>query len=150
MDTLTNEEALLSVSRSAVTLTGEKPIRDTSDDLDAIREVDYQADDNALASQVGEHGSYSFSMHVLNLPPRLYIKKQRRRNPGISLPETAVKLEVRTEARFRWPCRRTSYKSGLILRTLSPLMRLRILEPGSGLSKARHSDGGKRRKELQC
>jgi len=80
MDTLTNEKTLLSVSslRSAVTNsrdsisatpTGEKPIRDTGDNLDAIREVGYQAEDSALVppSQVGARSSYSFSMHVLTL-----------------------------------------------------------------------------------
>jgi len=70
MDTLTNEKTLLSVSGSATserhdgsgaTPTGEKPIRDTSDNLDAIGEVDYKADDSALpvTPQVGAHGSYS-------------------------------------------------------------------------------------------
>jgi len=65
METLTNEEALLSASRgaaferhdnSSATPTVEKLIR--SDNLDAIQEVDFQADDNA-ALQVGAHGSYS-------------------------------------------------------------------------------------------
>jgi len=74
MDTLTNEKTLLSVSRSAelsssATPTGEGPIRDTKDNLDAIQEVGYQASDSALSPPVGEHGSYSFSMHVLTLPP---------------------------------------------------------------------------------
>ncbi|KAF8493459.1 hypothetical protein F5888DRAFT_1926975 [Russula emetica] len=61
MDTLTNEDTLLSLSRnpaferrdsSSATPAGEKLIRETSDNLDAIREVDYQADDSALAPQV--------------------------------------------------------------------------------------------------
>jgi hypothetical protein len=69
MNTLTKEEALLSVSKSAATPTGEKPTRDTGDDLDAIQEVDYKADDSAMVPQVGAHGSYNFSMHVLTLPP---------------------------------------------------------------------------------
>lgn len=112
MDTLTNEQALLSVSRgapfehhhsSSATPTGEKPIRDTSDNLDAIREVDHQADDSALFPQVGAHGSYSFSLHLLTLPPNSChgVIKQRKRNPKIWLPlKMTVKLEVRTEARF--------------------------------------------------
>ena len=82
MDSLTNEDTLLSVSRmpraseSAVserhdsrgaTPTGEKPALDTSDNLDGIQEVDYKADDGALAPQGGAHPSYSFSVHVLTL-----------------------------------------------------------------------------------
>lgn len=66
MDTLTNEDALLSVTRSAATPTtptAEKPIRDTKDNLDAIQEVDYKVDDSALAPQVGAHGCHSFSMY---------------------------------------------------------------------------------------
>ena len=59
MDTLTDEDALLSVSRGAATPTGGKLICDTSDNLDVIREVDNQAGDSALAPQVGAHGSYS-------------------------------------------------------------------------------------------
>ena len=83
MDTLTNESTLLSASRSAAfechdsssaTPTGEKLIRDTSENLDAIREVDYQVDDNALTPQVGAHDSYSSSMHVLTLPPICVLK----------------------------------------------------------------------------
>jgi hypothetical protein len=66
MDTLTKEEALLSVSRNTATLTGEKPIRDTSDNLDTIREGGYKADDSALVPQVGgAYGSYNFSTHVV-------------------------------------------------------------------------------------
>ena len=53
MDTLTNEEALLSVSRSAATPTSERPIHDTSDNLDTIPEVDYKADDSGLVPPVG-------------------------------------------------------------------------------------------------
>jgi hypothetical protein len=82
MDTLTNEDTLLSLSRgpaferhdsSGAMPAGKKLIRETSDNLDAIREVDYQADDSALAPQVGAHGSYSFFMHVLTLPPNLCV-----------------------------------------------------------------------------
>jgi hypothetical protein len=61
MDTLTDEEALLKVSRSPVTPTNEK--------LDAAGEVDCQADDGPSTLQVGVHGSHSFSVHVLTLPP---------------------------------------------------------------------------------
>jgi hypothetical protein len=69
MDTLTNEEALLLVSKSAATPTGEKLIRDSSDNLGTIREVNHKTDDSALSPQVGAHDSYSFSMHVLTFPP---------------------------------------------------------------------------------
>lgn len=110
MDMLTDERTLLDVSGSAAferhdtgsaTPTGEKHIRDTSDNLDAIREVDYQADDSSLAPQVGAHGSYSFSMHPLTLPSNSRVIKQRKRNPRIRLPlRMTVKLEVRTKARF--------------------------------------------------
>jgi hypothetical protein len=110
MDMLTNKQTLLSVSRSAAfehhdsssaTPTGEKSICDTSDNLDAIWVVDHQADDSALAPQVGAHGSYSFSMHPLTLPPNLCVIKQRKRNPRICPPlKMTVKLEVRMEARF--------------------------------------------------
>ncbi|KAF8493463.1 hypothetical protein F5888DRAFT_1926981 [Russula emetica] len=51
MDMLTNEKALLSVSTPA-TPTGEKVIHDTSDKLDAIQEVEYQAVDSTLGPQV--------------------------------------------------------------------------------------------------
>jgi hypothetical protein len=54
MDMLTNQKKLLSVSSEAF----------------EIQEVDhYQAGDSALAPQVGAHGSYSFSMHVLTVSP---------------------------------------------------------------------------------
>ena len=157
MDTLTNEKTLLSVSRSAelsssATPTGEGPIRDTKDNLDAIQEVGYQANDDALAPPVvGAHGSYSFSMHALNLSPHLCFKMLRKINLRIWLPlKMTVKLEVRTEARSR-SCRPTSFKTGSLLRTLTPPLWQRILELGSGLSKARHSDGGRgRRKVPHC
>lgn len=71
MDTLTNEDNLLSVSRSTESKpnggnseipTGEKLVCGTSDNFDTIHEVkaNYQADDNALATQAGAHGSHSF------------------------------------------------------------------------------------------
>ena len=87
MDTLTNEEALqvLSASRSAPTPTGRKLIHDISDNLDAIREGDDHADD-AIASEVGAHGSYSFSMHVLTLPPFCVLKNSERENPESGSP----------------------------------------------------------------
>jgi hypothetical protein len=81
MDSLTNEDTLLSVSRMprvsaserhdsrSATPTGEKPILDTSDNLDAIQEVKYKADDGASAPQGGAHRSYSISVHVLIFPP---------------------------------------------------------------------------------
>ncbi len=87
MDTLTNEKTLLLVSRSAgferhdsssSTPIGEELIRDTSDNLDAILEDDYRADDSSLAPQVGAHGSYKFSMHVLILPSICVLKKQTK------------------------------------------------------------------------
>jgi hypothetical protein len=135
MDTLTNEKNYFRSQEArhsnATTVAAQRrPERspsDTSDNLDAIQEVDYQVDDSSLAPQVGAHGSYSFSMHVLTLPPICVL--QRKRDPRIWLPvKMTVKLEVRirTEARFRWTCRPTSYNSGSLLR------RLRILELGSG------------------
>lgn len=126
MDTLTNEDNLLSVSRStepkpngssSETPTGEKLIRGTSDNFDTIQEVkvNYQADNSALATQAGAHGSYRFFMHVLTLPPICALK----RNPRIRLTLTmAIKLELRTEARFRRIGRLTSYNGGSILRIL--------------------------------
>ncbi len=97
MDTLTNEKTLLSVSRSdafehhdisSATPAGEKLIRDTGDNLDAIREVDYRADDTASAPQVrvGAHGSYSFSMHVPTLPRNCALKNSEREIPGFGSP----------------------------------------------------------------
>jgi hypothetical protein len=58
MDSLTHENTLLSLSRSPVfelhdsrtaIPTGEKPLRNLNDNLDAIWEVDYLAYDSALA-----------------------------------------------------------------------------------------------------
>jgi hypothetical protein len=87
METLTKEEALLSVSKSAATPTGEKPTRDAGDDLDAIQEVNYKADDSAIVPQVGAHGSYNFSMHVLTLPPICVLKTETaREEPQVLVP----------------------------------------------------------------
>ena len=86
MDMLTNEEALLSVSRSAAfeshdsssaTPIGEELIRDTSDNLVAIQEVDYPGYYSSLSPQVGTHGSYS-SMHVLTIPPTCVLRNNER------------------------------------------------------------------------
>jgi hypothetical protein len=61
MDILTNEEALLSVSRSA-------------------------AFDDSAAPQVGAHGSYSSSIHVPTLPPiwvlKIWVLKNNKRGPA--------------------------------------------------------------------
>jgi hypothetical protein len=82
MDSLTNEETLLSVSRNAAfeTPTREKLIGDVSDNLDAG--VELQANDGALAPHVGGHGSYSFSMHVLTLPTTCLLK-EKFQAPGL-------------------------------------------------------------------
>lgn len=96
MDSLTNEDTLLSVSRMprasesaaserrndsrGATPTGENPTHDTSDNLDGIQEVDHQADDGALAPQGGAHPSCSFFVHVLTLPRVL-------RNNGREIPD---------------------------------------------------------------
>ena len=69
MHALTNEEALLLASRSAAAPTGEELIHDTSDNSGTILEVDHNADDSVSGPQVGAHGSYNFSMHVLTIPP---------------------------------------------------------------------------------
>lgn len=82
MDALTHEETLLSVSSechdsSSATPVREEPIRDTSDNLDAIWEVDYQADDIPLAAIPGAHGSYG-SIHLLTFPPIYVLKSSVR------------------------------------------------------------------------
>jgi hypothetical protein len=77
MHKLTNEDALRSVSRSAAAPTGEKLISDTNDNLGTILEVDHKADDSVLDPQVGAHGSYSFSMHVLTIPPICVLKEAK-------------------------------------------------------------------------
>ena len=155
MDSLTNEKTLLSVSRIAAfpgldsiseTPIREKPIHDTGDKKDANQEIGFEADDGVLTvPQVGANGSYGSSIHVLTVP------SQRKRHPGNWLPlRPSVSLEVRTEARFRcrWMCRSKCYRSGSHLRTLPSSIRTRLPELESGLSKARHSDGGKRRRKL--
>jgi hypothetical protein len=93
MDTLAKEEALLSVSRSAAMPTGDKPTGDTSDNLDAIRKVDHQVDDGAMAPQVGAHGLYNFSMHVLTLPPICVSETAREKSQDLVFPEDGRKAE---------------------------------------------------------
>ena len=77
MHTLTNEDALRSASRSAAAPTGEKVVRDTNDNSGTILEVDDMADDSVSGPRVGAHGSYSFSMHVLTLPPICVLKEAK-------------------------------------------------------------------------
>jgi len=99
----------------------ERSPSDTTDNLDAIQEVDCQADDSSLAPQVAKDRSK-------DLAPCEDDRKAASKNGS------KVSLAI-TVAHSSGP---------------SPFMKLRILELGSGLSKARHSDGGKRRKVLLC
>ena len=66
MDMLTNQQNLLSVSRS---------------EEFEIQDIDhYQTGDSALAPQVGAHGSYSFFVHVLTLPPFVCYKTAKEKS----------------------------------------------------------------------
>jgi hypothetical protein len=86
MHVLTNEDALLSASRSAAALTGEELIRDTNDNSGTILEVDRNADDSVSGPQVGAHGSYSFSMHVLTIPPICVLKEAKEKSKDLLAP----------------------------------------------------------------
>ena len=93
MHALTNEDALLSASRSAAAPTGKKVIRDTNDSSGTILGVDHKADDS-VSGQVGAHGSYSFSMDVLTIPPICVLKdakdaKEKSKDPP-ALPEDKI------------------------------------------------------------
>jgi hypothetical protein len=86
MHALTNEDALLSASRSAAARTGEKVIRDTNDCSDTILEVDHKADDSVSGPQVGAHGSYSLSMDVLTIPPICVLKEAKEKSKDLLAP----------------------------------------------------------------
>ncbi|KAI0260992.1 hypothetical protein BGY98DRAFT_1104527 [Russula aff. rugulosa BPL654] len=67
--------------RSAATPTGGELIRDTSDNLEVIREVDHQADDSALAPQVAKAKSKDPA------PPEDDHKAGSKNGSKVSLPE---------------------------------------------------------------
>jgi hypothetical protein len=109
LNTLTDEETLLSMSRSSEVIRRDssnaletqigEPIHDGDENLGVIQEVGPHVDDG----QPGAHGSRGFSMHVPTLfPLAVCLKRQNQprvwHTPNRALTEKVV--EVKVEARL--------------------------------------------------